>query len=161
MADKKPTASAAPPIEITGNAVNLLSDEEIAAARRKAREKVDAIRHQKAIDEIVEQETRRLQMEDGLVTGIGIKDEMVDILVELEFGIDGIPINGRMYRAGQIHTVPRHVADTLREIMFRVHQQEEIRKGSGIMEQQRNMRNTKISLRTGVVVGGVAPTNMR
>lgn len=86
-------------------------------AQGKARKRLEAERTKAAMKFVEDQETDRLRLEEGLVVG-GIADEMVNIIVDLAEYADRIVINHKPYFHGRTYAVPRHVADSMREIMF-------------------------------------------
>ena len=97
----------------------ILSNADYKAAQAKARVKLDKERHAKAMKAVEEAEMERLKMEEGMVTGDGVKDQMVKITLNLAPHSEDIKINGRAHWHGHTYTVPRHVADTMREIQAR------------------------------------------
>lgn len=150
----------------------ILSNEDVLAARAKARSRLERERHAKAMKRVEEEEVERLRLEEGLTTGDRVKDEIVDIVVDLAPHSDKIVINGQAYHQGFTYPVPRHVADSLRETMARgwAHQDEidgknkaqiyaqnrqfkMMAKGKGEMAQ-----NTAIVSASGV--SGVKPANL-
>ena len=112
----------------------ILTKAEIEQARATARKRLEAERKKAAMKAVEEEETLRLQVEEGMTVG-GPADDMVTIIIDVpRFAAcdrvsTGLAINGRPYRHGETHTVPRHVADTLRSMMFMCwqHEQREIR----------------------------------
>jgi len=118
----------------------ILSNVEVIAAQAEARAMLVAERKSSATKDLIERETVRLRIEEGLVTGDGAKDEMVSITLDLaEHAISGgaaggITLSGRPYYHGFTYTVPRHIADTLREIMSRGHGHQNEIEGKGRAE---------------------------
>lgn len=104
----------------------ILTNDEVLAARAKARARLDAERRKAAMKRVEDEETERLRLEEGLTTGDAVKDELVDIVIDLAPHSDKIVINGQAYHQGFTYTVARHVADSLRETMSRgwAHQDE-------------------------------------
>jgi hypothetical protein len=96
----------------------ILSAEQVAAAKKQARDKLQKERIAAAHAKLVEQETRRLQREEGLVIG-GVADDMVTITLDLAPFQPNIVVNGHPYWHGQTYTVPRHVAASLQETQYR------------------------------------------
>lgn len=108
------------------NAHPILSAEDVEAAKAKARQRVEAERRKTAMKAIEDEETQRLNVEEGLHTGDQVKDELVNLTLDLAEHSSRISLSGRLYFHGQTYTVARHIADTLREIQARgwQHQQE-------------------------------------
>lgn len=104
----------------------ILTNEEIAAIRKQAREDILKLRKSNAKTQFLEAEKARLLREEGMTTGTTAKDQMVRITIKLAEYAGNILINGRPYWHGHTYTVPRHVAENLREIMQRteIHQAE-------------------------------------
>lgn len=123
----------------------ILSDEEVEAAREAARKAVEKERKDAAMDAFIKEEKARLQREEGLVTGDGAKDEMVRIALDLAEHSGKIVINGFEYHHGFTYTVPRHVADTLREIQSRGHGHQNEIEGKSMAEAFRRPHNTGLS----------------
>ncbi len=140
----------------------ILSPAEVQAARDKARAAILAKQKKTATEALIAEETRRLEREEGLVTGDGVKDEMVTLHLDLAEHSGSIKINGTPYYHGQTYTVPRHVADTLREIMARGHGHQNEIEGKGMAERFRRPHGTVIDVAKGRVdnapkyQGGVA-----
>lgn len=97
----------------------ILSNEEKAAIRREVLEELEAKRKEAATTDFRKRETLRLQKEEGFVTGNAVKDEMVNIHLDLAPHSADIKINGTHYFHGRSYAVARHVADTLNEIQHR------------------------------------------
>ena len=127
-----------------------LTADEISAAKAKARKTVLSKRRARQLAAIEAEETRRLEREEGLTTGDQVKDEIVSILIDLYPGSDRLTLNGMVYFHGQTYKVPRHVADSMREMIARGHNHERLRLGQKLMESYQNPRNTMIT-KVGVV----------
>lgn len=97
---------------------DILSNKEVEAARKEARERVEKERKSSAKARLIEEEINRLKNEEGLVTGSEEKDKLVHITIDLAEYVDRIMLNGVVYLQGQTYTVPRHVAQSMAEIMF-------------------------------------------
>lgn len=130
---------------------SVLSNAEVLAARAKARKKVEAERKAKMLEAIEEEETKRLRREEGLTTGVGSKDEIVNVTIDLAPFSPRITVNFDHYEHGHTYPVPRHVADTLAEQMARTWQHEDEVKGRSLREHYGTARNAKISGVTGAV----------
>ncbi len=99
----------------------ILSDAEVRDAQKAARKLVDDERHTLARKTLIADERERLKQEEGLVVG-GARDELVDLLIDLVEPEANSPltVNGKPYHHGHTVRVPRHVADSLREMMWRL-----------------------------------------
>lgn len=162
---RKKAAEAAPPAEDldedgTPRLHPILTNAELRAAQASARSKVEADRKAAAAKAVKDAEIERLKREEGLVTGSGPKDEMVSILIDLAEHSNRIVINQQAYHHGHRYTVPRHVADTLRDIMARgwEHQDEIDGKSKAqhyAAERQAQMKPVFVSGKTGANAGGL------
>lgn len=97
----------------------ILTDKEIADAKAKARADIMAAKKKDAREKLIAAETKRLQTEEGLTTGNAFSDEIVNITIDLPIFCKELLINQVPYHQGRNYSVPRHVADTLRDMMFR------------------------------------------
>lgn len=107
------------PVEGAGRLHPILSNEEVEEAKAEARKMIEAAQVKAAKKKIIDDETQRLRNEEGMVTGDGVKDQMVRISLDLAPHSPFIVLNHRPYYHAQTYTVPRHVAETLREIQQR------------------------------------------
>lgn len=120
--DKKPvTKTAASKADDMHPDHPLLTKAEVEEIRAKAKADIEAARKKSAKAQFLEVEKARLLTEEGMTTGIGPQDEMVNITIDLAEYSPAIVINMRAYFHGQTYTVPRHMAETMREIMQRTH----------------------------------------
>jgi hypothetical protein len=122
----------------------LLSNAEVEEIRAEARAKLEKERLAAAKKSLLAEETERLRMEEGLVTG-GPSDEMVEITIVLAQHSDRLLINMRPYWHGRTYRVPRHVANSMREMMFRGERHESEIKGNSMASFYMNARETKLS----------------
>lgn len=127
----------------------LLTVEDQRAARDLARKKVLEEKRDAAFDALVKAERERLLGKEGLRTGDPTKDEMVHVTLDLAEHSDRIVINGATYMHGQTYKLPRHVADTLREIQSRGHNHQNEIDGKGIADRFRRPHNTVVDTRPG------------
>lgn len=132
----------------------ILSLDEQREAKREARIGVDKKRKKAALEAYIKLETERLQHEEGLVTGIGIKDELVDMLIDVAEYTDRIVLNNVTYFHGHSVRVPRHVAETLREICARSHNHQNEIDGKNLSERFR--RQALHEMRPVAVLSGKA-----
>lgn len=128
----------------------ILSDEEVLAARAKARDKIDAERKKAAAKAVEDEETQRLRVQEGLTTGIGLKDEIVGITIDLPEYADKIVINSVPYHHRHTYQVPRHMADSIRETMDRAWKHEDEVKGNSLTSHYGAARQAHITA-TGAV----------
>jgi hypothetical protein len=129
----------------------LLSEEEVAKIRAEARAKIKAEQLSAAKKALLEEEMAKLRAEAGLTTGDEAKDEMVTITVDLAEHSDRLTLNSVPYWHGHTYTVPRHVADTLREMMYRGWQHQNELDGKSLEQFYQTARLTRISEATGAV----------
>lgn len=123
----------------------ILTNSEVLAARADAKTKVLKAQKDAAKKALIEAETQRLMIEEGLVTGDGAKDEMVTIALDLAEYTDRITINGVPYYHGHTYTVPRHVADGLRETQARTQGHQNQIEGKGFQDLFRRPHLTMLS----------------
>jgi len=97
----------------------ILSAVEIADIKARAKQNILKAKKKDAEAALLEQETQRLRIEEGFTTGNSHLDEIVNITIDLAQFAPSILINNQPYHHGRNYSVPRHVADTLREVMFR------------------------------------------
>lgn len=122
----------------------LLSNAEVEEIRAEARAKLEKERIAAAKKALLAEETERLRMEEGLVTG-GPGDEMVDITIVLAQHSDRLLVNMKPYWHGRTYRVPRHVANSFREMMYRGERHESEIKGNSMASFYQNARETKLS----------------
>lgn len=147
-APKKPKASKVEDaIEAADAEVRLhpiLSNEEFEAAKLAARAALETERKKAARKAVLETETQRLREEEGMSAG-GVKDEKVRIMLDLAPHSPYILINSRPYYHGQTYTVPRHVAETLREVQQRGWRHQDEIDGKSLSEHYQRARQTELS----------------
>ena len=97
----------------------ILSASEIEAIKSKAKQNILKAKKKDAEERLLEAETQRLKNEEGLTTGNAHADEVVGIAIDLAQFAPSILINNQPYHHGRTYTVPRHVADTLRDVMYK------------------------------------------
>lgn len=97
----------------------ILTNAEYRAAQETAAKKLAAERKKAAIKAVEEEALAALKREEGLATGDDAKDEIVSVTIDLAEHSRGIIVNFTPYWHGHTYEVPRHVADTLNEIMYR------------------------------------------
>lgn len=128
----------------------ILTNKEVEEIRAQARKEIADTRKRNAKSQFLEAEKARLLTEEGLTTGLGPKDQMVRITIDLSEYAANIVINHKVYWHGQTYTVPRHVAETLREIMFRTHLHQNEIDGKGLRSFYQRHRDTELSPVSGV-----------
>lgn len=99
----------------------ILTDKEIAEARRIARERVEKALKEAETERIIREEMEALRREEGKRTGEVDKDEPVSVTIDCAEFADRLRINGQEFFHGYTYDVPRHVYDTMRDILFRGH----------------------------------------
>ncbi|HEY1858664.1 hypothetical protein [Acidocella sp.] len=164
MTEKKPDAPK-PETKIEAAAEErlhpILTNDEVRAAQAKARKKIDDERRKLAAKMVEEQETRRLQEEENLRPDDDPGGEMVTIQIDLApyasfgttngKGLPGMSLDGRRFWQGQIVTVKRRVADSIRDIMYRTWQHEHSLKGEPLIQFYQSQRLTEVNARSGAV----------
>lgn len=125
----------------------VLTNSDVIKIRAEAREKLLEKQKASARKNLLSQEMNRLEREEGLTgaTGIPELDEMVTITLELAEHSPNIVINGRPYWHGHTYTVPRHIAQSLGEIMFRGHEHQRVLDGKSVKEGLARRRDTVLS----------------
>jgi len=99
----------------------ILTKKEIEEAKRIARERVDKALKESERERIIAEEMDRMRRAEGKRTGKVDLDEEVKVTIDLAEFSDKLRINGVEYYHGYTYTVPRHVYDSMREIMFKGH----------------------------------------
>lgn len=107
--------------ETEQEAVSILTEKEIADAKRIARERVSKALKDAEVERIVREEMEALRREEGKRTGQADKDELVKVTIDCAEFADRLRINGQEYFHGYTYDVPRHVYDSMRDMMFRGH----------------------------------------
>lgn len=111
-AKTEPVKQAAPAANPEKRLHPLLSNDEVLAARDKARKKIEDEQKAFALAAIEKAELTRLREEEFVVVG-GVEDELVHITIDLpEFG-GALYTNMKPYYHGHTYTVARHVARDL------------------------------------------------
>ena len=131
--------------ELAASGHPVLSDQEVSDAKAAARAAVDKERKAAAIKQVVSEETARLQREEGLVSGDPVKDEMVRVTIDLPEYSASIRINGEDFYHSHTYTLPRHVANSLREIMQRAWLHQEEIDGKTLAQNMLTRRDTKLT----------------
>lgn len=117
----EPAGEQGQPTPKTAESLSILTDEEIQEAKRIARERVEKAMKEAEKERIIREEMEAFRREEGKRTGQVDLDEEVSMTVDLAEFAAKITINGVDYWHGYTYTVPRHVYDTARDIMFRGH----------------------------------------
>ena len=131
----------------------ILSNEEVLQARANARKTLDAERRAAAMEDLEKRETERLRLEEGLTTGIGLMDEIVEFTVDLPRYTDKISVNfgTQPYHHGRTYKVARHIANSLAEAQWRAWRHDEQVDGKSLQQMLEQRRNTMINARTGAI----------
>jgi hypothetical protein len=119
--DPKDELFGEPEAEKAEESRSILTDKEIEDAKRIARERIEKALKESEKERIIAEEMRRFQAEEGKRTGKVDLDEEVSVTIDLAEFAAKLTINGQDYWHGYTYTVPRHVYDTMRDIMFRGH----------------------------------------
>lgn len=144
--DAAPAAAPAPdPAPPEMHTDGILTKAEAEEIQRQAKAEILKMRTQSAKRQLLEAEKARLLSEEGLVTGIGVKDELVSITIDVAEFAPGIVVNMRPYWHGHTYQVPRHLAETLREIMQRTHLHQNSVDGKDMKHFYHNARATTLS----------------
>jgi hypothetical protein len=88
-------------------------------AFKKAELKVEAEKRKRAQAELQKKAEQALLGDSGKTTGNAVLDELVWVELNLAPYADHIAINGEQYMHGQRYKVPRHVANTLKDMEAR------------------------------------------
>ena len=100
---------------------SILTKEEIAKAKQIARERVEKAMKEAETERVIAAEMEKMRRAEGKRTGAPDKDETVEVTIDLAEFAAKLVINGQEYWHGYTYKVPRHVYDTMRDIMFRGH----------------------------------------
>lgn len=117
----EPTGETAQEVPATDASRSILTDVEIADAKRVARDRVEKALKEAEKERIIREEMEAFKREEGRRTGQVNLDEEVEMTVDLAEFASKLTINGVSYWHGYTYKVPRHVYDTARDIMFRGH----------------------------------------
>lgn len=107
------------------------------AALKSAELAVAAERKKQALASFEKKERERLSGKVGQLTGDPDKDEIVHVTIDLAEFTDRLVVNGVQYIHGQTYQVPRHVANSLREMCARTHAHQNELDGKGMAELHR------------------------
>jgi hypothetical protein len=99
----------------------ILTRQEIEAAKRIARERVEKSLKEAETERLIAAEMDKMRREEGRRTGKVDLDEEVTVTIDLAEFSDRLRINNVEYFHGHTYKVPRHVYDSMRDIMFRGH----------------------------------------
>lgn len=112
----------------------LFTPKELEAIKTEARAEVMADKKKAAKASMLDAEKIRLQREEGLTTGNSHMDEMMTVTIDLAPFSDRILVNQQPYWHGKTYTVARHIAESLRETMFRTWAHQNEIDGKGLRE---------------------------
>ena len=129
------------PFEAAGNAelerrFAILSPAEIQAARDEAHKRFNTTAKKAAVEAVVADETRRLKLK----TGDGFKDEEIYLHVDLAPYTDRLIIDGATYLHGHSYKLPRHMVESMREMVQRTWDHEADIKGESIRQKMGQYR---------------------
>lgn len=112
-----------------------LSAKERKALVAKAKEIAKKEAKEKAEDDFLKAEVAKAKREEEAKYGLVDPDEeIVRHTVNLSSAADRFLVNGKAYLHGHTYEIPKTLADCLRDMEFRGHEQERIRKGQKINE---------------------------
>lgn len=131
-------------------AEGLLTEKEVEALRARAAKTLLDERKKRAEDVLYAEMLNDARREAGMISGDEQKDEQVVVTIDVAEYTYYIALNGRQYIHGETYTLPRHVADTLREIMFRSHAHQTEVDGKDPFFALRQPRQTHLSGKFGV-----------
>lgn len=126
----------------------ILTVEEQREAIANAMRRVSADAKKEALKAFEKQVYEQERGVTGLRTGNPILDEMVNVTLDLAEHSADIKINGFSFWHGHTYKVPRHVANSLREIQQRGHNHQADLDGKGLAERMRKPMLTAIKADT-------------
>lgn len=129
---------------------DLLTEEDIAKARQKARDRFVAEERKARLKTVEDEELERLRMAQGLVTGERRLDELVYLHVNLAEHSDRLKVNGQEFYHGQTYKVTRAQADTLRDMIYRGWRHQDEIEGHDLLSHYRRQMETGLSGLRGV-----------
>lgn len=167
MSDKKPDPNdiilgkSSKPVD-SSRMHPLLSNEQVLKAQEKAKQRVEDERVKAALKDVEEQAYQEARLAAGFVAE-GPAADIVQFTVNLpDPHINSClgPINGAaIYWHGRTYPVPRHVANSLAEMQFRLwYQSAQQIHGQRLKDFYRVPHNTRLDGNNGEVVGGTMPT---
>lgn len=112
----------------------MFTAKELKDIKDKAKSEVMAAKKESVRKRLMDEEKNRLMLEDGLTTGNSHMDEVMTITIDLASYANKILVNGKAYWHAQTYTVARHVAESLRETMFRTWQHQNEIDGKGMRD---------------------------
>lgn len=127
----------------------LLSRAEVDEIRKQARQEIEDARRVTAKKELLKAEKQKLREDMGLYVG-GPADELVYCTLDLAEHSPFLQINTTRYYHGATYKVPRHVADTLREMQARGHRHQDEIDGKSLTQHYQRNRNTSLSPKRGI-----------
>lgn len=116
---------------------SLFTPEELADIKRDAEERVNKALREAEKERLIAKYMEERKREEGLRSGKPDLDEEVEIYVDLPEYAACLRVNNVEYWHGYKYTVPRHVANSLREMMQRAQQHQDIADGKDLAAQYR------------------------
>lgn len=124
----------------------ILSAKEVEEARAEAKKRIEAEQKKKAKAALIDEETRRLQQEEGFSADGGVMGEIVSLTLELAPHQPDIRLDGKVYMNRVPYKVTRAVAASLREIEAKGWQHQDHIEGKSTFEEAgRRERNPHFS----------------
>ena len=156
MEAKEPATTAPEPViaakPVEPESFGILTPEEIEQAKQAARTRVSADAKKDALAKITEAETRRLKQK----TGNGYKDEEVSIYIDLAPFADRIVIDNETFLQGHTYKRPRHVVESMREMIQRGWDHEADIKGESMRQKLGQFRTQNFDKIEGLKVSEAA-----
>ena len=129
----------------------LLTPEKKAEISAKAKMKVEARDILDAEEAFLKSEMERVERERHPEVFV----EMREIRLDLALFADRVTLDGKVYYAGELYTVPKPVYDVLKEFERNTYRHdEEIKSGNTNDAFYRKERNTRLNWQTGAVTNG-------
>lgn len=132
----------------------LFTAEELAEFEREAEERVRKAMRAAEKERIIAERIAELKREEGQKSGIPDLDEIVEVYIDLPEFAANLRINNDVFWHGYKYNVPRHVMNTVREMMQRAHQHQDIADGKDLAAQYRNRDRHGRELNATVLSGG-------
>src|SRR5579859_1770318 len=124
-------------VKIDQNDPPLFTKEELAAIEAEAEETLRAALKEAEKARIKAEYIQRRKREEGLRAGKADLDEKVEIYIDLPEFANCLRVNNAQYFHGYRYEVPRHVANSLREMMQRAQQHQDVADGEDLAAQYR------------------------
>jgi tRNA(Ser,Leu) C12 N-acetylase TAN1 len=134
----------------------LFTPEEMAEIEREAEERVRNAMREAEKARLIAQRIEELKKAEGQKAGIPDLDEIVEVYIDLPEFAANLRVNNDVFWHGYKYRVPRHVVNSLREMMQRAHQHQDIAEGKDLAAQYRNRDRHGREINAPVLSGGEA-----